>query len=365
MARAAQAAIDLDALRHNLTRARAAAPGRRVMAVIKSDAYGHGRVRVACALGEADAFGVASVDEALDLREAGVRQAVVLLSGVHAAGELEPACRHGLEVTVHHQSQLEMLERARGLPAALRVWLKVDSGMHRLGVAPERAAEFWTRLHDCAAVARPVRLMTHLANADDRRDAATRRQLEVFAEATAGLEAERSIANSAGVLGWPETHAEWVRPGIMLYGVSPFIGGTGEGDGLRPVMTLSTRLIAVNRVRKGGAVGYGGTWVCPEDMPVGVAAIGYGDGYLRHTPSGTPVLVNGRRVALIGRVSMDLITLDLRSQPEARVGDPVVLWGEGLPAEEVAQHAGTIGYELLCRVAPRVKIEVRAAAEPA
>jgi alanine racemase len=196
--------------------------------------------------------------------------------------------------------------------------------------------------------------MTHLASADDPADPATGRQLARLAAALAGLETEVSVANSAGVLAWPQCHAEWVRPGLMLYGASPFAGRTGADEGLRPVMTLETRLIAVNRIAAGEAIGYSGTWTCPEDMPVGVAAVGYGDGYPRHAPSGTPVLVNGVRVPLVGRVSMDMITLDLRPVPDARPGDRVVLWGEGLPVEEVARSAGTIAYPLLVGLTARV-----------
>jgi len=205
-----------------------------------------------------------------------------------------------------------------------------------------------------------VRFLSHLAFADDRRDRRTESQCELFQHTLRGLPGERSLANSAGVLGWGASHLDWVRPGIMLYGVSPFVGSTGEQEGLRPVMTLGTRLVAVNRCRRGDAVGYGGTWVCPEDMAVGVATIGYGDGYPRHARSGTPVLVGGRRAALVGRVSMDMIAVDLRGHPDARVGDPVVLWGAGLPVEEVAESAGTIAYELLCGVAERVPRHVPA-----
>ncbi|NIR31180.1 MAG: alanine racemase [Gammaproteobacteria bacterium] len=356
MTRPARAIVHLAALRHNLRRVRQSAPRCRVLAVVKANGYGHGAVRVARALSDAEGFAVAGIDEALELREAGVDARILLLSGVHAGEALERACRYRLDVVVHHESQLEMLERAR-LEHPLEVWLKIDSGMHRLGVPPEQARSFWERLHACPQVDAHVRTMTHLANADDRRDPTTRRQLETFRDATRDLDGERSIANSGGVLGWPDTQADWVRPGIMLYGISPFVGGTAANEGLEPGMTLTTRLIAVNRVPRGGAVGYGGTWVCPEDMPVGVAAIGYGDGYLRHLPSGTPVLVNGRRVPLVGRVSMDLITVDLRTQPQARPGDEVVLWGRGLPVEEIAEHAGTIPYELVCRVAQRVLID--------
>ena len=347
------ARIDLDALRHNLTRARAAAPGRRVIAVIKADGYGHGMLRVARALADADAFAVARLDETLALRAAGIDKRILLLPGVAGGEELERAAAARIDLAVHHISQIEAIESAR-LSSPISAWLKVDSGMHRLGFAPHRVAAAYARLADCAALAAAPRLMTHFAEADDRAGDATPRQLAVFAACTAGLAVERSLANSAAVLGWPAAHGDWLRPGLMLYGISPFVGGTAADHDLHPAMTLTTRLIAVNQVPAGGKVGYGGTWTCPEPMPVGAAAIGYGDGYLRHAEAGTPVLLNGRRVPLIGRVSMDTITLDLRGQPEARPGDPVVLWGRGLPVEEVACHMQTIPYELVTRVAARV-----------
>lgn len=353
--RPTQAVIDLSALRHNLARVRAAAPHARVMAAIKANAYGHGLIRAARALEGADALGVACLAEAQSLREAGISVPITLLEGFFHADELESIAALNLAVVIHHTSQLQLLEQAR-LGRPIPVWVKLDTGMHRIGFPPEQAGEVVRRLDRCPNVSALLGLMTHLANADDRQDPTTPRQLARFEQAAAGLPGERSIANSAGVLGWPASHANWVRPGIMLYGASPFVGGRGEAEGLRPVMNLRSELMAVNRLQRGDAVGYGGTWVCPEAMPVGVVAIGYGDGYPRHAPSGTPVLVNGRRVPLIGRVSMDMLSVDLRSQPEAAVGDPVVLWGEGLAAEEVAEQAGTIAYELFCGVTPRVTV---------
>ena len=333
-----------------------AAPGRRVAAAVKAEGYGHGLVRVARTL-DADAFAVACIEEALTLREAGIDRPILLLEGVFEAAELPLCARHGLDIAVHHPEQVLMLERAR-LDRPLRVWLKLDTGMHRLGLEPETTPAVFKRMRNCPAVAVAIGLMSHLARADERDRDDTRQQWRVFEAATAGLPGERSLANSAAILGWPGTHFDWVRPGIMLYGASPFVDSLAPAEDLRPVMTLRTRLIAINRLRRGEPVGYGGTWICPEDMDVGVAAIGYGDGYPRHAPSGTPVLVNGRAAALVGRVSMDMITLDLRQHPEARIGDPVVLWGEGLPVERIAQAAGTISYTLLCGVTARVRVEV-------
>lgn len=354
MSRPARACIDLAALAHNLDRVRRAAPDSRIMAVVKADAYGHGLVDVAHALGEAgaDGFGVASVGEARLLREAGLEQPVSLLSGLFSADELESAARYHLRPVIHSDHQVEWLARAR-LDRPLDIWLKVDSGMHRLGFAPERTAEVHARLRACRAVS-AIGFMSHLARADERGAPHTLRQLESFLAATDSLEGERSLANSGGVLGWPDTHLDWVRPGLMLYGITPFVSGSATEHGLCAVMTFETALVAVRRCRRGEAIGYGGTWVCPEDMPVGVAAVGYGDGYPRHAPSGTPVLVNGRCAALVGRVSMDLLCIDLRETPDARPGDPVILWSEGLPVEDIAKRAETIPYQLVCGLSARV-----------
>ncbi len=352
MRRTAQVVVDLDALRHNLARARDAAGKARVMAVVKADAYGHGLAEAARALADADALAVACVGEAAALREAGWEGRIVVLEGVADAAGLREAAALEADLVVHAPEQLALLEGA-GSRRPLDVWVKLDTGMHRLGFPPEAAAGLAARLAGLAAVG-TVRWMTHLACADDRRDGATARQLARFAAALEGIPGERSAANSGGLLGWPEAALDWARPGIMLYGASPFTGATGETEGLRPAMRFETRLIAVTRRRRGDALGYGGAWVCPEDMPVGVAAAGYGDGYPRHAPSGTPVLVRGRRAALVGRVSMDMILVDLRGVPDARPGDPVTLWGPGLPVEAVAAAAGTIPYELLCAVSGRV-----------
>jgi alanine racemase len=244
--------------------------------------------------------------------------------------------------------------------APIRCWLKIDTGMHRLGFAPGDVRDAYARLQATASVDDDIVLMNHFASSDEFIGSAsngrqTREQLRVFAEATAGLPGARSLANSAAVLGWPDAHFDWVRPGGALYGISVVEGTTGADFGLRPAMTLATRLIAVNRIARGERIGYSATWQCPEDMPVGVAAIGYGDGYPRHVPAGTPVLVNGAPAPIIGRVSMDLMTIDLRGHPDARPGDPVVLWGDDLPVETIASAAGTIGYEPVCSITRRVR----------
>ena len=360
MARPTSATIHVDALRHNLGQIRARAPRSRVMAVVKADGYGHGLERVARALAGADAFGVAALSDAERLRAAGISQPILLLSGFDEPADIERLRALGVWTTVHHASQLEMLEQAApGEP--IDCWLKLDSGMHRLGFAPDAFRDAHARLAALRGGAvGDVVLMNHFASSDEFADSPsqgrqTREQLDVFRAVTVELAGPRSLANSAAVLGWPEAHDDWVRPGGALYGISVVDGRTGSDFGLRPAMTLATRLIAVNRVCKGGRIGYAGTWECPEDMEVGVAAIGYGDGYPRAAPAGTPVLVDGRRTQVIGRVSMDLMTIDLRGIPDARVGAPVTLWGPDLPVETIAARAGTIGYELTCSITRRVR----------
>jgi alanine racemase len=329
------------------------APGCRVMAVVKANAYGHGLLTVAEALADADAFAVARVAEAIALREAGCRARIVLLEGFCDRDELDAAVRHGLEPFVHQDWQIDLLERLRG-PGGIRAWLKVDTGMHRLGFGPDEAAHAARRLAQCQAVAQPAGIATHLADAERVDDATTPAQLAAFRAATAGLAGERCIANSAGLIAWPEARADWVRPGIMLYGASPFGDRSGPDLGLAPVMTFETRVIALRNLAAGDRVGYGGTWSAPRASRVAVAAVGYGDGYPRSAANGTPVAVNGRSARLAGRPSMDMLTIDVTDLPQVAVGDRVELWGRDVPVERVAAAAGTIAYELTCRVGRRV-----------
>jgi len=351
-----RAIVDTAALRHNLDRVRATAPAARVMAVIKANAYGHGLVPAAKALAQTDGFAVARLDEGLALRAAGLANRILLLEGVFGPEQLAAAAQQRFDLTVHSVEQLEMLE-ARAGTDVISAWIKVDTGMNRLGFRLEQFAAAYDRLRRVANVAPDPTLMTHLANADDRRDAMTAQQLQAFAVATNGLVGARSIANSAALLAWPDTRGDWVRPGLALYGVSPFASGTGAELGLRPVMTLQTEVIAVKDARAGETVGYGGAWRASRDTRLAVVAAGYGDGYPRSVESGTPVLVNGHRAPLVGRVSMDMITVDVTDLPGVATGDPVVLWGEGVPVEEIARHAGTIPYELICGVSQRVYLE--------
>ena len=351
------ASIDLGALTHNLrvARDRVARDGR-VLAVVKADAYGHGMAAAARAFAAADGFAVARVEEALRLRRAGVAGTILVLGGFRDAESLDRLAAERIDTVVHAREQIETLRERRPHPP-VRVWVKVDTGMHRLGFAPSDLPAVWSVLSGLSGVAAPLHAMSHFARADEPESNATARQIASFDEAIAALEhvPPASLANSAGVLGAPASHREWVRPGLMLYGASPMVGGRAVDDGLRPAMTLTAPLIAVRTIGRGAAVGYGGAWVAPETMPLGLAAIGYADGYPRHAPTGTPVLVNGRRAALAGRVSMDLIAIDLRACPDARAGERVTLWGEGLPVEEIAEAAGTIPYELLARLGPRVE----------
>lgn len=354
--RLACARIDLAALRHNASVLREAAQGAKLFAAIKADAYGHGMLACAKALGRlVDGFVVATLGEAEVLRKAGLTQRIMVLHGFTSLIEARLAARLMVEPVIHQPWQVAILEQGHtGLP--LRVWLKLDTGMHRLGVAPELAASLHQRLLCSGRVRGAPGLMTHFARADEQDPTPTLRQIEIFQQATAGLEGERSLANSAALLGRFDALGDVVRPGIALYGGNPFIEGQAKSFGLRPVMHLSTRLLAVREHPAGAAIGYGGCFVCPEPMPVGIAAIGYGDGYPRRIPTGTPVWIRGQRASIIGRVSMDLITLDLRGI-EASPGDEVELWGANLSMDEVAQRIGTISYELTCAVGGHVMRE--------
>ncbi|MGI9246478.1 MAG: alanine racemase [Steroidobacteraceae bacterium] len=352
-----RAVVDASALRHNLREVRRIAPDSRVMAVIKANAYGHGLVPTARAFAEADGFAVARLDEGLALRAAGLANRILLLEGVFTPEQLAIAVQERFELMVHSREQLELLEQ---LAAGHRVttWIKVDTGMNRLGFRPDEFASAYERLCRNPRVAAEPTLVTHLAAADEPRDSRTRQQLDAFAGAVGGVPGLRSIANSAAVLAWPATRGDWVRPGLMLYGVAPFPGGAGAQFGLRPAMTLRSQVIALKQVRSGETVGYGGAWAAPRDTRLAVVAAGYGDGYPRNTAAGAPVQVNGQRAALVGRVSMDMITVDITDLPAVAVGDPVVLWGGEIPVEEIAGHAGAIPWDLLCGVSQRVELEL-------
>jgi alanine racemase len=351
--------IDTGALRHNLQVIRGLAPNCRVMAVIKANAYGHGLITVARALEAADAFAVARVDEGLALREAGIKAPILLLEGVFDREQLDAAAAAQFDLVVHTPEQIELLSAASP-GVRFKVWLKLDSGMNRLGFKGEAFRSAHAALSQASAVKPPVHLITHLASADMPELPTTAEQLMVFAAATRALAGERSVESSAALIGFPDSQADWVRPGLLLYGVSPFRGSTGADHRLRPVMSLRSKVIAVKDLEVGEQVGYGGDWTATRPTRLAIAAIGYGDGYPRSASSGTPVLVNGEHAALAGRVSMDMIAIDVTDvQRPPKMGDPVVLWGEGLPVEEVAIWAETIPYTLLCGINQRVAVTLR------
>ncbi len=359
MPRPIRASIDLEALRHNYLLAKNKAGSARAFAVIKANAYGHGLLRAIQALGPvADGFALLDIAEAARLREAGLKQPIVLLEGFFEPADLSEVERLGLTPAIHCDAQLAMLERTR-LTGQLDVLLKINSGMNRLGFTADSFPAALARLRALPAV-RSITLMSHFARADD--DTGIAPQLARFKAIAGGLELPVSLANSAALLRFPEAAAQIVRPGIMLYGGSPMPDiASAEQLGLRPVMTLSSEIIGVQDIAAGEPVGYGGSFVAETGMRVGVVACGYADGYPRHAPTGTPILVGGRRTRTLGRVSMDMLACDLTHLPEAGVGSPVILWGDGLAADEVAAAASTISYELFCALAARVPVQVRGA----
>ncbi|PWC15768.1 alanine racemase [Brenneria roseae subsp. americana] len=352
----ATAVISRRALRHNLQRVRQLAPESRLVAVVKANAYGHGLVEAAQTFHDADCYGVARLSEALTLRAAGITKPILLLEGFFSADDLPLLATHQLETAVHSPEQLAALEQA-DLPHPIRVWMKLDTGMHRLGVLPEQADAFWQRLTECHNVVQPVNIMSHFCRADEPESGVTERQLAYLDAFAQGKPGAQSIAASGGILLWPQAHRDQVRPGIILYGVSPLDNENAVHSGFQPAMTLTSHLIAVREHKAGESVGYGGTWTSERDTRLGVVAIGYGDGYPRCAPAGTPVWINGREVPLSGRVSMDMITVDLGPEAQDHVGDEVILWGPALPVESIATHTGVSAYELITRLTQRTQLE--------
>jgi alanine racemase len=353
MPRPIRATISSAALKHNLDIARRYAAGSKVWAVIKANGYGHGLLRVAKALEAADGFALLDMVDALRLRSAGVSKPILMLEGFFKPQDLPFLEKYALTPVVHSLEQVQML-KASDLGGQIDAYLKINSGMNRLGFAPDNVLLGWNSLQEDPQI-RSVTLMTHFADADG--ESGVRGQLDWFDEITHSLDAPRSVANSAALLRYPEeTRAAWVRPGIMLYGCSPFLDQSAASFGLQPAMTLSSEIIALQRLQPGERVGYGFSYETAGEMTVGVVACGYADGYPRHAPTGTPVLVAGQRARVVGRVSMDMLCVDVTGIEAARVGAPVTLWGEGLSADEVAMHAGTLSYQLLCALAPRVPV---------
>lgn len=348
-----KATVDLAALHDNLQVAQKFAPQSKVMAVLKANAYGHGLIRAANAMKKAAGFAVLNIEDAMKLRDAGFDQTILLLEGFFDREELRLLHDYRLSTVVHQPEQLRLLLQAA--PGKLDVHLKINSGMNRLGFKPDDFPSAMSALRQARVAG--VTLMTHFASADE--PAGVSEQLTRFRDVTAGLSFPKSLANSAALIRYPETHADWVRPGIMLYGATPFADRSAADIGVRAAMTLSSEIIAIQTLRSSETVGYGGNFRADRSMRIGVVACGYADGYPRFAPSGTPVLVEGERVTTAGRVSMDMICVDLGKVPQARIGSPVELWGAALPVDDVARSAGTVGYELLCAVAPRVPMMER------
>ena len=350
----AVAEIDLSALQHNLTIVRKHAPNSKVLAMLKANAYGHGTTQIAKSLSGADAFGVARLSEAVALRAAGITKPIVLLEGFFEADELQIISNLGLDTVLHTEQQLQQFIEAK-LPRSVTVWLKVDTGMHRLGLPPSLFKVALDKLDQHPNVLGQPILMSHFGCADDVEHSLNEYQFGVFNELKKQHLGELSFANSAAILSFPQSHHHWVRPGIMLYGVSPVLNTLAADYNLRPVMTLKSSVIAIREVKKGQSVGYGATWIATKDTMLAVIAIGYGDGYPRNARNGTPVLVNGQQYPLAGRVSMDMISIDINNSDSVAVGDEAILWGESLPIESIADYAETVPYELLCGVTGRVE----------
>jgi len=362
MRRSAEVTIHPEALQHNLQRAKKAAPDAKVLAVIKANAYGHGAVATAGILYPfTDGFAVSCVSEAVELREAKIDLPITVLQGHQNADDLRIAAHYKLRLVMHDQGQLRLLDNFSSKAATpFDVTVKLDTGMHRLGFDPAIATPVHDKLLNHSLVnPETLQFMTHLSCADDTQNEYSTKQIEQFKQATNTFNKETSIANSAGILGWQDSHADWIRPGIMLYGSSPFINNhvenTAKQYDLHASMTFSAPLIAIHSLKKGDPIGYGASWQCPMDMQVGVVACGYADGYPRHAKTGTPLWLNGQQTQLLGRVSMDMIVIDLScfnndNHHGAQCGDRVECWGENISVDNVAYHAETISYELLCNV---------------
>ena len=371
----ATATINQQALRHNIELIKSFAPQQKLLAMIKANAYGQGLLPAAHALRDlVDGFGVARLREALEIQETGYQGKILLVEGFFDREELLKTLSRRFDTVIHCMEQLELLEqvakewneeqqkgfwkRKAKIYFPIHVWLKIDTGMHRLGVHPEQVDQFYQRLKACSLV-ESISFVSHFSRADELDCGYTEKQIATFEAATAPYpEHQRSISASSGILYWPSAHYEWVRPGIIMHGISPHYTPI-TNLGFKPVMTLSSSLIAVRTHKVGEPVGYGGAWISPKDTKLGVVAMGYGDGYPRNAPEGTPVLVNGRIVPIVGRVSMDMLTVDLGADSQDKVGDEVIFWGEYLLIEEVAKHIGVISYELITKLTPRVIFEYK------
>ena len=352
----ATAKISSFALKHNLQVIKEKAPQSKIIAVVKANAYGHDVIFVSSALEQmVDCFAVARLEEALALRSSGIIKPILLLEGFFNEKDLPILAVNNIETVVHNREQLDALKEVT-VPSPIKVWLKIDTGMHRLGVALDEVDYFYNELKKLPQIQPHLGFVSHFSRADELNSDYTELQISRFLEATQDKEGERSIAASGGILFWPQSHLEWIRPGIIMYGISP-TDSVGANFGLIPVMNLTSSLIAVRYHKKGEPVGYGGLWTSPKDTKIGVVAIGYGDGYPRDVPEGTPVYLNGRIVPIVGRVSMDMLTVDLGTNSQDKVGDEVILWGKELPIETVAKFTGILSYELITKLTPRVITE--------
>ncbi|CAM2782624.1 alanine racemase [Vibrio mytili] len=349
----AEAVINLNALSKNYDVLKSKSNDKSVIAVIKGDAYGHNAVKTAQSLPQADMFAVARIDEALELKNVGIQQPILLLEGCFCKSDLELAAREGFHTVIHCEEQLDDLKHAE-ISKGIAVWLKIDTGMHRIGIQPEELQNYVAKLDATGKILGPVGFMSHFSNADDLSSNSTPKQIDLFLTQTEKYSGPKTLANSAGLLYWPDSHLDYVRTGISLYGICPNENETGQQHGLQPAMTLKSKLIAVRKHKANQPVGYSEAWTSQRDTYIGVIAMGYGDGFPRSAPEGTPVYINGRTVPIAGRVSMDMITVDLGPEAQDKVGDAVEFWGENLPIERVARHINTIPYELIIKLTKRV-----------
>lgn len=355
MSRTAVAVLSTENLLHNISVIKERVKPAKIIAMVKANAYGHGIRSVSMRIGKhVDMLGVASIDEAVALRKVGVNTPIMLAQSVFEPNELLLASVENFHVVFHHGMQIEWLEK-NSMPSPLNSWLKINTGMGRLGFNFAEAKSYYQKLMAHKNVAKPVRIMSHFACADQIEHPLNKEQINLFHDFISDITSEYSMSNSAGIFNFPNCNYNYVRPGIALYGVSPLENVTAQDLNLRPVMTLQTSLMSVQKLKKGSLIGYGARYSCPEDMPVGIVAFGYGDGYPWTAQDGTPILINNIECNLIGRVSMDMIAVDLRNCPNAKVGDPAILWGDGLPVERVVKHTGTISWNMLASVQNRVK----------
>jgi len=357
---AVNAVISRRAVKHNYQRIKSIAPNSKVISVLKANAYGHGLLEMASILDHSDTFGVARLEEALAIRKGNIDKPILLMEGFFDRADINVLIRHNIQTVIHSFEQIHHLELTPEViepsQTPLKVWLKIDTGMNRLGISPSEFDEALLRLKAIDYIDPDINFMTHFACADDLNNDFTRHQMTQFFQLLQHQTGQLTLANSAGILAWPQSHADWIRPGLLLYGCSPMEDRTGEQDGFMPAMTLTTSVIAIKSLSKGESVGYGAYWQTPHDTQLGVIAIGYGDGYPRHAKAGTPVLINGKRYPIVGRVSMDMITVDLGHDHRVCCGDSVIMWGSELPVEEIAQWSDTICYELILQLTSRVDI---------